>query len=85
MLELTHFFPVASARRNALLALIEAVKDAFGVRPFAGMEDQKLADHHWAVESALLRAMRLHDLQRVAEMREIHTAIEREMRRRHLL
>ena len=85
MLELTHFFPVATARRNALLALIEAVKDAFRARPFAGMADQKLADHHWAVEAALLRATRLQDLPRIADMHALHTAIEREMRRRHLL
>jgi hypothetical protein len=58
----------------------------FGFRPFADFPDQKLADHRWAVQSALLRAVRLHNTEDLIDgLQQLHDAMEREMRSRGLL
>ncbi len=56
-----------------------------GVGAFSQMPDDKLADHCWAAESALLRAMRCSDVASVAELSTLTRAMEREMRRRGLV
>lgn len=85
MLDITHFFQAQPVPRHPLSMLVHAVTDALRPRPFSGVEDQKLSDHHWAAQSALLRATRLQDAARIADLLTLNNAIEREMRRRHLL
>jgi hypothetical protein len=64
--------------RNALLKL-------FAPRPFADFPDQKLADHRWALQSALFRAVRLRDGEDIDRLQKLRDAMEREMRHRGLL
>lgn len=54
-------------------------------RPFADFPKQKLSDHHWAVQSALLRAVRLQDIDNIDRLQQLHEAMEMEMRFRGLM
>ncbi len=52
---------------------------------FADLSNEALANHHWAAESALLRAMRTGDVDRVREITSAHAEMGREMRYRRML
>lgn len=54
-------------------------------RPFADFPEQKLLDHRWAVQSALLRAVRLQDIDNIDRLQQLHEAMEMEMRFRGLM
>lgn len=71
--------------RAAMSSMLDDAALVMGFGPFAQLEDNKLSDHHWAVESALLRAVRLGHADMVAELTQRVCDMEREMRRRDLL
>ena len=52
---------------------------------FSRLSDQALADHHWASESALLRALRNGNVEQVKTLTPLIAAMEREMRRRMII
>lgn len=86
MLNLTEFSAHVALRRGSWLTQARyALLKLFASRPFADFSDQKLADHRWALQSALFRAVRLHDMGDIDRLQKLHDAMEREMRHRGLL
>lgn len=85
MFDLSHFPLRLAPRRLGVGDAFAGVAAALGLGPFASMSDAKLADHHWASESALLRAVRCGKTQSVAELTRLVRSMEREMRRRGLV
>ncbi len=86
MLNLAEFAAHVEMRRGSWLTqACNALLKLFAPRPFAGFSDQKLADHLWALQSALLRAARLRDVESIDRLQPLHDAMEREMRHRGLL
>lgn len=71
--------------RRGLKGWIADLSAMLGFGPFASMSDAKLADHHWAAESALLRAVRCGQTQSVVELTRLVRAMVREMRRRGMV
>lgn len=85
MLNFTEFAARAAQEQQPLDVLRGFLWGLFGLRPFATLSDQKLADHRWAVQSALFRAVRLRDGEEIDRLQKLHDAMEREMRHRGLL
>jgi len=56
---------------------------AFSSRPFRDFDDTKLANHLWAIDSMLLRAIRLRaDPEQLSQLEEMRSEIRKEMQRR---
>ncbi len=86
MLNIIEFATHGAPRRRSILApLHDALSFLVCPRPFYGVDNAKLADHYWATETALMRAVRCGDTERAGELQGLHRDIEREMRRRSLL
>lgn len=86
MLNFTEFAARHAAQEQRPLTLLRGVLwGLFGLRPFADVPDQKLADHRWALQSALFRAVHLRDGEGIDSLQKLHDAMEREMRHRGLL
>lgn len=85
MLDVTQTPLRGAPLRHSLKDWIADAASLLGLSPFARMSDAKLADHHWAAESALLRAVRCGQVQPVADLAGLVQSMEREMRRRGLM
>lgn len=86
MLNIVEFTAHTALRRKSFFArLREGLSFLFVAPSFEGIDDTKLADHYWAAESALLRAVRSADTKRIGQLHQLHSRIAREMRRRQIL
>jgi hypothetical protein len=75
------FFP-RSRVLPGFASLVSRFASLLHCRPFAQLTNEKLADHRWATESALLRAVRCGQVQAVPDLTRLASSMEREMRRR---
>lgn len=85
MLDLTQFVQQLTPRRRGLAEWIAVLASRLGLGTFSSMNDAKLVDHHWAAESALCRAVRLGQVQIIAELGPLVESMEREMRHRGMM